>query len=257
MCEVNLTVDTYFDIEFQQKYMSASQFKSFMRCPANTIAEINGKWIRPNNPVFKQGHYVEESLFGDVDKFINNNPDMFSTRGKTKGELKSEYKKINNAVRVAQNDMFFMGYLTGEHQVIKTGVIAGVPFKIMMDTYTDKRIVDLKAMASFKGSSGLSFVEKYGYDTQGAIYTEIDGLNKPFYLAIITKEDYPNKMILEIEDEFLEYALTKVEEYAPKFQAIKDGILKADRCEICNYCKSTKKLKKVTKFSEFILKENY
>ena len=70
-----------------------------------------------------------------------------------------------------------MKYMAGEKQVIMTGKIADVPYKIKIDSYhPDKAIVDLKVVKDFEKlwndaeKQKQSFIRYWGYDIQGAIY---------------------------------------------------------------------------------------
>ena len=246
-----ITEDNYFDSEFQEQYMSVSQFKSFMKCPAQTMAQLRGEFETGSKDAFLEGHFVEESLFGDIEDFKSKHIELYAYK-KVENGLKANFKKLENVINTALGDELFMSYLDGEHQVVRTGEIAGVPFKIMMDIYHKDRIVDLKAMANIKNGY---FIDDYRYDIQGAVYQAIEGNNKPFYIAALSKEAVPDKIIIQIDQEILDNCLETVKYYAPKFQAIKDGILLPDRCEECDYCKSTKKLTNVVKLKELYERE--
>lgn len=254
MSEFILTAENYFSTEASKKYMSVSQFKSFMFCPARAIAEINGDYERPSKDAFLQGHYIEAGLIGDLNLFSYQHPELISTRGASKGGLLKKYAVLDTVIETAQNDEFFMSYMEGEYQVVKTGFIAGVPFKIMMDINHPDRIVDLKGMKDYQGGwkdgAKLNFVEFWGYDIQGAVYQHIEGNKKPFYLAALTKQEIPDKAIIEFNQEELDYALNIVEEHAPAFQMMKDGVLPVESCGVCDYCRSVKKLDHVITLAE-------
>jgi hypothetical protein len=129
-----------------------------------------------------------------------------------------------------------------------TGEIAGVPFKIKMDSYhPDKRIVDLKYMASLRSPNMFEPMVKYwGYDIQGAIYQEIvrqnTGKRLPFFLNIATKEKPAHLSIAEIMQYDLDEALENFIKNAPRYQAIKNGEIEPERCEDynCDYCTETR-----------------
>ncbi len=254
MSEFTLTAENYFSTEASKKFMSVSQFKTFMDCEARALAEINGDYVRPGKDAFLQGHYVEAALIGDLRLFCAQHPELMSTRGKSKGGLLSKYSNLDISIDYVENDPFFMSFLKGDHQVVKTGFINGVPFKIMIDILAPDRIVDLKAMRDFKGiwkdGHKLNFVEAWGYDIQGAVYRNIEGNDKPFYLAAVTKESVPDKAIIEFDNDDYTIALDIVEEHAPKFQSIKLGIIPPERCGHCDYCKSTKMLTEIIGLDE-------
>ena len=102
-------------------------------------------------------------------EFEQQNPEIF-TKG---GDLKSDYKLAEDVFNQMQEDEMFWKYLSGEHQVIMTGEISGVPVKIKIDSYFPKKvIVDLKCMANFDliwneaTHQKENFIDYYDYLTQ-------------------------------------------------------------------------------------------
>lgn len=155
-------------------------------------------------------------------------------------------------IRRAERDELFMKYMSGEKQVIMVGKIAGSDFKIKVDSYHENCIVDLKCVKDFESIWNPEkcirqhFIDFWGYAIQGAIYREIvrqnTGKTLPFYIAAITKEKEPNMRIYWIPDEVLDENLQEVQSLVPRFQAIKDGKLKPQRCDDCDYCRFTRVL---------------
>ena len=109
---MNLTDDNYFSLEADREYMSNSQFKSFMRCQAATMAELNGEYQRERSTALLVGSYVDEALTGDLERFKSENPELF----KRDGTLKSEYLQADIMVERCRRDKLFMEYLNGEYQ---------------------------------------------------------------------------------------------------------------------------------------------
>lgn len=60
----SLTNENYFSSENNRKYMSASQFKSFMKCEAETLAEIEGKYQREVTDALLIGSFVDAHFEG-------------------------------------------------------------------------------------------------------------------------------------------------------------------------------------------------
>ena len=177
-----------------------------------------------------------------------------------------------------EDDELYMLLMSGQKQVIKTGLIAGVPFKIKIDSlldaetcklivnkfpettvalnFCDGAIVDQKAMKDLEDiwspedHRKISFIAAYGYDIQGAIYQAIEGNMLPFILAVGTKEKQPDLAAIYIEDADLESKLHEIEDIAPRYQAIKEGKIQPTRCECCDYCKATKKLHRIINYKE-------
>lgn len=247
-----ITAENYFSIENNLKYMGSSQFKSFMSCEAMALAEIKGEFEREKTAALLVGSYVDAHYEGTLDIFKAKNPAIFTQ----KGELKAEYRQAEYIINRLERDEMFSKYMAGQKQVIMTGIIAGVPFKIKMDSYhPGKVIVDGKIMRDFesvwKDGLKLNFVEAWGYDIQGAIYQEVEmqnnlkEINIPFFLAAATKEKEPDLAIISIPQDRLDYCLQIVVENAPKFDDIKKGLIEPTRCEHCDYCKSTKVLTEI------------
>lgn len=231
--------DNYFSNEASREYFSVSQIKSFCKCEAAAMAEMNGEYVRPKTTALLVGSYVDTYFEGTLDKFRDENPEIF----KKDGTLKAEYIKADAIIKRIESDKLFMEYMSGEKQVIKTGFIDGFPFKIKMDSYfaTDK-IVDLKIMRSLERIMGVSLVEHWHYDWQGAVYQAIEGNSLPFYLAIATKEETTNIEICEINQWNLNKSLDDIRKVMPRIAAVKSGKVEPHRCGICPYCVSTKKL---------------
>lgn len=241
---MQLTNENYFSKEASMQYFGVSQIKSFMDCEARALAECRGEWKGEESTALLVGSYVDAWFEGTLDKFKENHPDIF----KRDGTLKADYVKADEIIERAQKDPLFMEYMSGQKQVIKTGTIDNYEFKIKMDSYhPGDKIVDLKCMRSLDRIMGVSLVEHWGYDLQGAVYQAIEGNNLPFYLAILTKEDYPDIELVEIEQEEMDARLNEMKKHLARFYAIKAGTAEPERCGRCAYCRATKKLKEPIK----------
>ena len=250
----SVTKRNYFSEKNELKYMGSTQFKSFMDCEAKTMAIINGKYKREVTDSMLVGSYVDAYFEGTLCAFHSKHPEMFTRTG----ALKSDFKHAEYIIDRLKRDKLFMKYMSGKKQVIKTGEIAGVPFKIKIDSYhKGKCIVDLKIMKDFapvwkEGQGRLSFIEAWGYDIQAAIYQAIEGNNLPFYIAAATKEKEPDLAVINIGNEYLKSALDMVESKVLRFQKIKEGIIEPVRCEKCDYCKKTKVLNEILSMEDII-----
>lgn len=269
---MTLTSENYFSPEANREYMSCSQWKSFRACPARAMAELRGEYVRPESTALSVGSYVDAHFEGTLDIFKAQHPELF----KRDGSLKSEYQQANAIIDRMESDELFSMLMSGSKQVIRTGEIAGVPFKIKIDSlldadtvhkiverfpetadvlsFCDGAIVDLKCMRDMQdvwtGSERLPFVEAWGYQYQGAIYQAIEGRRLPFILAVGTKESTTNIAAVSIPQSDLDAALAEVEDSAPLYQAMKSGIREAPRCGHCDYCRATKKLTKFIDYRE-------
>lgn len=260
-----VTSENYFDQETSMAYMSASQFKSFLQCEAMALAELRGEWTREPATALLVGAYVDAHYSGELDSFKQRHPAIFTRNG----ELKSEYRKAEGIIARADRDRLFTAMMAGQKQVIKTGKIASVPFKIKIDSllsaadckrimdgfpafgeyllFAEGAINDLKIMRDLEqmwvpGTGKASFVQAWGYDLQLAVYQEIEGNRLPCFITAATKEDEPNLEVFVVPQDEMDARLLLVEELAPRFAAIKRGEIEPDRCGRCAYCRSTKVL---------------
>lgn len=253
---MKITNENYFSKEINMKYMSASQLKDFLKCPACAMAKLKEEWQQEKTTALMVGSYVDANYEGSLDKFKENNPEIF----KKDGNLKAEYVKAEEITNRLQQDAMFSKYMSGEKQVVMTGEILGVPFKIKIDSYhKDKCIVDLKVMKDMQpiwnGTEKQNFVEYYGYDIQMAIYQEIvrqnTGLKLPTFLCVATKENVTDFAILEIDNDRLDFVMkTIIKPSLLVINDMKNENIKAYRCEHCEYCKSTKKIEKIINYKD-------
>lgn len=248
--------NNYFSQDNNRKYCGSSQFKAFLKCPAQALAELNGEWKREESVALLVGSYVDSWFEGTLDTFKAEHPEIF----KKDGSLKAEYIKAEEIIARVSRDELFMKYMGGQKQVIKTGYIEGVPFKIKMDSYhKGKAIVDLKVIKDFEPlwneDRGIrqSFIEYWGYDFQAAIYQAIEGQKLPFYICAATKEAEPDFAVIQIPQTWIDSAMAIIKNEIGLIDAYKRGEIEAPRCEKCAYCRQTKKLSRVISADEFLV----
>lgn len=252
--------ENYFSQEIRKKYMSVSLYKDFKKCEVYAIAKLNGEIEDKKTDALLFGGYVDAYFSGELDKFIAENPNMFTKQG----TLLSKFSSIEDVIKTIENDELLMKYLDGEKQVVMTGEIAGVPWKIKIDSYhPGKLIVDQKIMKDLEPvwieknghNIKVDFVEAYDYAIQGGAYQFIEAQNSvdhkklPFVLAITTKEENPDKLLLEIEQEYLDAALDEITAKAPRFWDIIQGKIAPVGCGHCPACRKIKKLTGVMSYN--------
>lgn len=265
-----LTNENYHSVEMRKKYMGYSQFKSFLQCEKEALAKVNGELEEKQTDALLFGSYVDAYFSKELDIFTKEHPEIFNAKT---GELKAPFKGVEKVISTIEDDELLLKYLSGEHQVIMTGEIAGVPFKIKVDSYfPDKVIVDQKVMRDMEPvwveridefgnikNVKTDFVDAYRYDIEGAVYQEIvyqnTGKRLPFVLAVATKEDVPNKALIKIDQEYLDKALAEVKEKAPRFAAIKRGEIAPLGCGRCATCRKGYKLTGVFSYSKLFHNE--
>ena len=231
-----LTNDNYYSSEANQEYLSVSQYKSFQKCEAATMAELRGEWVRPKTTALLVGSYVDSWFEGTLLDFRAENPEIF----KKDGSLKADYAMAEGLIAFVQRDPMFMRYMAGRKQVILTRELFGTPWKIKIDSYHPDKIVDLKVMRSMERIMGKSFVEYWGYDLQMAIYAAVEGNDLATYLAVVTKQDPPDKELISIPRWRRVELLEDVERSIPRILGVKSGKFPPRRCGVCEYCRSTK-----------------
>lgn len=245
---MKLTQKNYYGKKANSAYMSVSQFKDFLKCPAMAMAKLSGEYLPEKSRALILGSYFDEMLTGNEDsqnKFIVENYDELFKRG---GAPYADVAQAQEAIERVKKQPLMMHYLSGKHQVIMTGEIEGVPFKIKMDDFkAGEYIADLKYMASLRSPNLFTpMVEYWGYDIQAACYQEIvyqnTGERLPFIFDVATKEKPAHLAVGQISQWNIDKAMETVRANIVRFQKIKAGEVEADRCEDygCDWCTSTK-----------------
>jgi hypothetical protein len=242
---MELTSENYFSHEADISFFSASQIKSFKRCEAMTMAQLNGEYTRPMSTALMVGQYVDESLTGDFLAWREKHPEIL----KRDGSLKADFEGARLMVERALRDPLFMDYMTGDHQAILTAKLFGAPFKAKFDVLAKDRIVDLKTVRDLKsqylpGQGRVDFATAWDWPLQMAIYQKVaeeNGLGKlPCYLAVITKETPADIRIVQIEQERMDAEIAWLEQVLPRYEAVKSGAIDPERCEVCEWCRESR-----------------
>ena len=270
-----ITAENYFSDENEMAYMGSTQYKSFVRCEAATMAKLRGEWDTPPTTALLVGSYVDTHFEGTLDIFKAKNPELF----KRDGGLKSDYEYAEVIINRIERDPLFMLFMAGEKQKIVTGEISGVPFKSKIDSlldscniaaiieahpefedffgFGDGAIVDLKIMRDFEPvwnedeHARQHFIEAWGYDYQAAIYQAVEGNMLPFFIAGASKEKpEPDIAIFTIPQSRIDEKLFEIEDTVILYQKIKRGEIAPQRCERCAYCRSTKQLDAIIDYTE-------
>lgn len=254
---MELTQKNYFSMESNMEYCSATQFKDFMHCEVEALAKCRGELIEEKSKALLVGGYVDAYFSNELEQFKAENPQIL----KKDGTLLKDFENANEVIKAIESDKMLMDYLNGEKQVIMTGTIGGVKFKIKVDALHEDKIVDQKIMSSIDEAIWIErdnknirtdFVEAFGYDIQGAIYQSIveqnTGKKLPFILAVTTKEENPNKALIEIDQEYLDNALEYVERNATRIDMIKKGLVDPVGCGHCASCRKGKMVKGVVSY---------
>lgn len=232
-------------------YFSVSEYKRYAKC------ELDGKLyerIVPNTAMLI-GSYVDAYVEGTLEEFKLTTPELFLKNG----GLKADFRKADEICRFIDRDKTLQQFLSGEKQTIMTGNIAGVPFKIKMDSYSPHvAINDLKIVATVTDHIGnfKDFITPWGYDIQLACYQEIvrqnTGEKLPCYIVAVTKEEPINSVVVNINQEYLDVALYDVMENIPRYQKIKLGEEEPTSCGKCDTCIASRNKTSIISLSDII-----
>lgn len=219
-------------------YFSVSAYKSFSKCEYSALFPESKK----TTPLLV-GSYVDRYVEGTLDIWLSEHPECFVSTGKNKGELKAPFKEAQQICEYISNDKVFSQFMSGEKQMVMTGDINGVPWKIKIDSYSPHiAINDLKVMATITDRSGkyIDFITPWGYDIQMAVYQEIVRQNTgellPCFICAVSKTDPINSVIVNIPQYILDTTLYTVMENAPHYWMVKQGCETPIKCGKCATC---------------------
>lgn len=262
-----VTAKNYYTPKMAIKYAGFSQFKDFCGtgfskgCEARALAKLRGEWQDEITDALWEGSYLDRYFEGTLDVFLEENRDIIFNK---KGDKYANFKRCDEAIERCLRDKLFMQFMDGEKQKIFTFEMFGMEWKSKLDVYhKDKLIVDLKYIKDIKETKyvpdfgRMSWIEYYGYDTQGAIYQKAVELNTgkklPYYIAVVDKKKYPDIAIIQIPNSKLDNALSVVEYQSKRYKAVKLEGAEPDRCEDCDYCRATKVLTAPISLDELML----
>lgn len=256
MPDFKLTKDNYYSQEANRIFMSTSEYKDFCGtwgikgCEFMAMERLEGRYPEKKGLPLLVGGYVDAWFEGTLDRYKAEHPEMF----RKDGCLKADFVQADYIIERVQRDPMFMYYMSGEKQVIMTGNIAGIDWKIKIDSLlVDEAIVDSKVMSQIDKNKWvedigeyLDFVRYWGYDIQGAVYQEIvkqnTGKKLPFIIAAVTKEEEPNLELIQVDQVYLDDALDRVKSNAPHVADVKMGLSEPEKCGICGCCRKNKVL---------------
>lgn len=262
-----LDSQNYHSNEANIHYWSNSQYKDFLSCEAQAMAKLQG-WSEPPSEALLIGSYVHSYFEGseEFQEFKESNPEIISSKGPTKGQIKSNFRFADQMIKTIENDPLCMFILQGQKEVIMTAEFAGAQWKIKMDNYNPERLrfSDIKTVQSITKETWdpeggyVSFVQAQGYTTQMALYAEIerrtvgrDGWIEP-YIVAVSKEDPPDKAVISINALDVDRELESIQTRMPRLIEVKAGRKEPIRCESCRYCRETKRLNKIIHYSELV-----
>lgn len=273
MKTLKLTEENYHSKEANTLFMSVSSYKNYLECEAMALASDRGEYKRTQSNECLVGSYLHawNEGSGALERFKANTPDMFSSKGPTKGNPKSDFLFADQMIETLQADPFCMYMLEGQKEVIMTAEFAGCMWKIKVDTYKpDDGIIDLKTTKSIWETTWnafyrcrMSFVEQYRYPLQMAVYCEVERLAhgrdewlKPYIVAVSKENPYPDKAVISLDDPMrIKAELAEVERNMPRILAVKAGEVEPSRCGRCAYCRSINMISDIISYRDLEPKE--
>lgn len=264
---IELTPENYYSLETDWEYMSFSQFKNFKECEAKELARLKGEW----EPAKKKstgadplilGNYVH-SYFESIvahEAFVEaNKKELISSRGATKGKLKSSYQLAEEMIKTLDNDKLFdFIYTPGKKEVIVTGQINDHAWKGKIDSlvlakgyFCDLKTVDDIHKKHWDPANRIwtNFIEDRGYIMQAAIYQEL--IKQTFgkqcqpYLFAVSKQTPPDKGAFDFQGDtkfLMQEAIDEIKKNQDRYWQIMNGEVAPKHCGKCEYCRLTKEL---------------
>lgn len=233
-----------------------------MACEAAELAQLKGEWEPQRDPTaLLVGNYLHSYFESPADhqEFLDKHPEIIATTGKNRGQPKAPYQQADKMIEALASDDTFNRLYQGEKEAIVTGTIGGVEWMGKLDCLADNHryFVDLKTTQDIykkywveDNSAYGSFIEAYRYPLQMAVYQELIrqqyGAEASPLIVAVSKQDPPDKAIVSIPQELLDYWLHRIEDEQPRIEAVKNGELEPKRCGHCEYCRATKKLTGIT-----------
>lgn len=270
-----LTSENYYSDEADREYMSCSQYQDFLSCEARAMAKLKGKFTPKKSEALLVGNYFHTALeseeahaafceanFDDIYKYkVSAKTGEMTVTGKY-----APYVTADTMIQACYDDPLIRSliYMPGENEVIMTGTLFGVPWKIRLDKYmADKRlIVDWKTTADINKTEynpaigeRESFIEALGYMMRAAVYTEIEKQHTgntsdaDFVIVAVSKQDPPDKAALLLNHrQRYDWELEQIHNRLERIMHVKNRVTAPRRCGMCEYCRATKKLKKIVPY---------
>lgn len=261
---IELTEENYYAKDTSWHYMSVSLFKDFMQCEAAALAKLKDEWQPERLPVpLLVGNYVHSYFESEEShqKFVDaNSKEMISSRGKTKGQLKADFKVADAMINVLKDETVFKAlYEPGQKEVIVTGDIYGYKWKGKIDSLNLDQLYfcDLKTVDDIHKKHWSSAYNKYdnfiadrGYFMQMAVYIELIkqtfGVSCQPFIFAVSKQTPPDKEAIDFNGDqdaiYMEDAMRMIEEKQEHIQRVMSGEEAPIRCDHCEYCRLTKKI---------------
>jgi hypothetical protein len=256
---MELTIENYYTPEADMEYMSVSQYKRWLQCPAAAFAQyVTGTYKPETSDAMLAGSYFHGLFDGSAETFLRDNPELLTAKGLKTAIIKT----LDDIFARVKLDAFFMNAVTGQHEEIYTAELFGIMWKCRVDVVNFDRgfFTDIKTVKDFalvwndEKRIKQEFYIASGYDLQLAIYQKIiekcTGHKLEPYIAAVTKEKTPDYDVIEFTgaeiDQHFDLLIGSIAGVIGVIKDIKARTFQPVRCEKCDYCKATKQLKHTT-----------
>lgn len=254
----------YYSLGMDRRYMSVSLFKKFEECEANAMAYLNGEYTEFPNTAMLIGSYTHAAFESD-EAFAEFQEKHSGAIFKKRGGKYADFEQADKMIETLKNDDFAMFAMEGEKEQIYTANLFGVDWKMKVDSINHKHkyFSDLKTVRNLherfwseKYDGWVSFVEKWGYLLQMAMYRKIIEANTGElytpYIVAVSKEKIPNKAVIYFDESRFDFEYEYVQMKLERINEVKSGKMDPVACGKCDYCKTTKKLNAPIEVGELI-----
>ncbi|MDT2759300.1 PD-(D/E)XK nuclease-like domain-containing protein [Enterococcus xiangfangensis] len=252
-----LSDENYYSKEADWHFMSVSQYKDFMRCPAAALAKIKGEWEPDNDkkPLLV-GNYVHSYFESDQahEAFKTDHKDKLFSSRKPFGLLK-DFQIAEQMIERLKKESAFNQLYQGEKEVIVTGELFGIEWKGKIDCLNieDGYFVDIKTTKDIHERKyddywgpKANFIERYGYALQMAVYRELleQQYNKQFvpFIAAVSKQKPSDVGLITLDESKMQSELSRLEENIDHIHRVKMGQEEPTQCGQCDYCRGHKRI---------------
>ncbi|KRN96731.1 PD-(D/E)XK nuclease-like domain-containing protein [Furfurilactobacillus siliginis] len=238
--------------------MSPSVFKMMMQCEAAELALLKGDYEPSNKDAILVGNFVH-SFFESQEAhqaFIDAHPEIISTRGASKGHLKSQYKTGEHMInRLCHEELFTNMDSTCEHEVIVTGKLFGYDWKGKVDAlnveqgfFMDYKTVDdiAKRNWSDKYYGMVDFIRARDYLPQMWVYRQLleQKYGKPFtcFIWAVSKQTPSDVQLISPSSIWLDPEESWIQENIDRVEQVLAGEVAPKACGHCEYCRGHKSI---------------
>lgn len=236
--------------------MSPSVFKMMMQCEAAELSLLKGDYEPSNKDALLVGNFVH-SFFECAEahqKFIDEHPEIISTRGATKGKLKASFKIGQQMIdRLCDEELFVNLDETCEHEVILTGQLFGYDWKGKVDAlnveqgfFMDYKTVDdiHKRSWSDKYYGMVDFIRARDYLPQMWVYSQLleQKYGKPFtcFIWAVSKQTPSDVQLISPSSIWLDPEELWIKEHIDRVEQVLTGEVEPKACGHCEYCRGHK-----------------